>query len=438
MRRKRGWKPRRVAGWGAVKILIVAYACAPGEGSEPSVGWNVAAIAARRHQVWVLLDAHNRAWVERDAEAAQRLGAELVYLTLPWPFSRLFSIRWRGYLYYALWQAAAFFKARRLHRQIGFDLIHHVTYQNSWVPVLTGWAGPPLVWNGGRRDVVPLRLARRLGWRGALAEVARAAVMGLFRLVTDCVVVRRAAVILSLAPARCWPAGRRVEAVACGGLSEEESIRLSRIRHRRSSPFRMASIGRLFALKGTAFALKAFARLRAEIPQAEYWIIGDGPERRRLEQLALRLGCADSVRFLGWQPRDQLFALLEEIDVLVHLSLRDAFGYVVLEAMAAGRPVICLDAGGPAAIVGSEGGAVIPSASPERIIEQLVETLRIWARHADLRESIGRRARTVALERFRWSGQEEALDRIYQLAAGSGVSSEASRPRPAVVEATGH
>lgn len=420
-----------------MKILIVAYACAPGEGSEPSVGWNVAAIAARRHQVWVLLDGHNRVWVERHAEAARRLGAELVYLTLPWPFSCLFSIRWRGYLYYGLWQAAAFFEARRLHRRIRFDLIHHVTYQNSWFPVLTGWVGPPLVWNGGCRDVVPLKLARRLGRRGALAETARAAVMSLFRLVTDWVVVRRAAVILSLAPARCWPADRSVAAVACGGLSEEEVIRLSRIRARRAPPFRMASLGRLFALKGIGFALEAFARLHAGIPEAEYWIIGEGPERRRLERLALRLGCADSVRFLGWQPRDKLFALLEEIDVLVHVSLRDAFGYVVVEAMAAGRPVVCLDAGGPAAIVGSEGGAVIPSGSPERIVEQLAETLRVWARHAELRESIGRRARTVALERFRWSRQEGALDEIYRFATGAGVSSEASRARPAVAEAPG-
>jgi len=145
-----------------VKILISAFSCAPGRGSEPGLGWEVAAASARNNDVWVLLDAHNRPWIEQHPDARGDLHARLVYVRLPWPFSYLFSVSWRGYLYYALWQAVAFFKARRLHRRIGFELVHHVTYQNSWFPLGMGCLGIPFVWNGGCRELVPRRLVRCL------------------------------------------------------------------------------------------------------------------------------------------------------------------------------------------------------------------------------------------------------------------------------------
>jgi len=419
-----------------LKVLISAYSCAPGRGSEPAVGWNVAELAARRHQVWVLLDEHNRPWVEGSSVGSPPSDIQWIFVKLPWPLSRLFSIRWRGYLYYALWQVSAFFHARRLHRRIGFDLVHHVTYQNSWAPVWMGWLGIPLVWNGGRRDVVPMRLLRGLGLRGGLAELVRAALMRLFWLVTDPLVARRAAAILSLGSARLWPEGARVEPIACGGLSEAEASRLSRIPPRREEPFRIASIGRLFASKGAALALEAFARFRAQAPESEFWIIGEGPERPRLERQAARLGLADSVRFLGWRSRDELFALFEQIDVLVHPSLRDAFGYVVVEAMAAGRPVLCLDAGGAAAIVRSGGGVVLSVETPERIIEAMARTLARWALEPALREAMGAQARATALERFRWLAQEDALDGVYRQAVAASCS-EQRRLRRADFAASG-
>jgi hypothetical protein len=52
-----------------VKILISAFSCAPGRGSEPGLGWEVAAASARNNDVWVLLDAHNRPWIEQHPDA---------------------------------------------------------------------------------------------------------------------------------------------------------------------------------------------------------------------------------------------------------------------------------------------------------------------------------------------------------------------------------
>ncbi len=82
------------------------------------------------------------------------------------------------------------------------------------------------------------------------------------------------------------------------------------------------------------------------LPDAEYWILGDGPERQALQALAGDLGIANRVRFWGNVERQTAVSKLGECDVLGASSLHDSGGWVCLEAMAAGRPVICLDLGG--------------------------------------------------------------------------------------------
>ena len=110
-----------------------------------------------------------------------------------------------------------------------------------------------------------------------------------------------------------------------------------------------------------------FARLLRDRPNSEYWIVGDGPERQRLEVCARDLDCHRAVWFRGWQSREQVLALLSEVDVLVHPSLHEQFGYVLLEAMVTGRPVICLDVGGPSEVVGEACGFKIPASHPAQV-----------------------------------------------------------------------
>src|SRR5690606_13744297 len=120
---------------------------------------------------------------------------------------------------------------------------------------------------------------------------------------------------------------------------------------------RFVSIGNLFSLKGFHLALRAFAR--ADLPDAEYWVIGDGPQRARLEALVTELGLAGRVTFWGHVPRQATLRLVKSCDVLVHPSLHDSGGWVCLEAMAARKPVICLRLGGPATQVTPSTGVLV-------------------------------------------------------------------------------
>ena len=111
-----------------------AYACEPNKGSEPADGWNWALQMSRWHDVWVLTRANNRRAIEHVPPAGGPGQLHWAYFDLP-PWARFWKRGARGIqAYYFLWQLAAWRVGARLHREIGFDLFHHVTFGKYWVP----------------------------------------------------------------------------------------------------------------------------------------------------------------------------------------------------------------------------------------------------------------------------------------------------------------
>ena len=108
-------------------------------------------------------------------------------------------------------------------------------------------------------------------------------------------------------------------------------------------------------------ALRAFTELRNHIPDAHFTVAGDGPERARLEEHVSQQNLHNHVTFLARVPQKQLFELYENHDLLLFPSLHDSGGFVVLEALSRGMPVVCLDLGGPRDMVTPTSGIVIGS-----------------------------------------------------------------------------
>jgi hypothetical protein len=110
-----------------MKILLSAFACEPGQGSEEAVGWNAVVEAAKHQEVWVLTRTFYRAAIE--AELALRPNPNLHFAYIePFGWSENFKGRQGGLqLHYYLWQILAYLEARELHRQINFDIARHVS-----------------------------------------------------------------------------------------------------------------------------------------------------------------------------------------------------------------------------------------------------------------------------------------------------------------------
>ena len=132
----------------------------------------------------------------------------------------------------------------------------------------------------------------------------------------------------------------------------------------------LLGLGRLHPNKGFDTLIQAMPAL----PKCSLWIAGEGPERRKLEKLARRLGVEDRVRLLGW--RDDTSALFAAADLFVCSSRHEPLGNVVLEAWAYGRPVVALAAQGPSELItDGETGVLVPLEDPAALARAIDDLL---------------------------------------------------------------
>jgi glycosyltransferase involved in cell wall biosynthesis len=143
-------------------------------------------------------------------------------------------------------------------------------------------------------------------------------------------------------------------------------------------------VGRLVPIKDHATLFQALERLHDEGPAVHLVVIGDGEERARLEALAGRLGLGARIHFLGW--RVDLETILKELDVVTCASRNEGTPVALIEAMAAGIPVLSTDVGGVADLVThEETGWLVPSGDPDAMasaIRRLLSDRLLGARLA--------------------------------------------------------
>lgn len=406
-----------------MKVLISAYSCEPGRGSERGVGWNVAREVARRHEVWVLTRPdESKAAIEAELTVNPIPNLHFVYFTLPfWQDSLRWGQSGAMQIHYYLWQIQAYFVAKKLHQEIGFDLAHHVTFVKYSAPSLLSLLPIPFIWGPvGGGESAPAPFWKDFGLKARCYELARNVVRGigehdpLVRLT-----VRQSAVVRATTEdtaQRLYAMGAdTVQIVPEVGLLDDEIDVLSQYPILDSQPIRFISMGRLLHWKGYHLGIRAFAQ--AKLPDAEYWLVGDGPEMDNLKSLARELGVEQQVKFWGRLPREATLEQLSQCHVLVHPSLHDSGGWVCIEAMAAGRPVICLDLGGPKVQVTEKTGFRIAANWPEQSVQEMAIAMQKLAADPLLRVQMGQAGRQRVNDHFSWKVVGDRLNALYQATA---------------------
>lgn len=375
-----------------MNILLSAFACDPEFGSDEEVGWQWACELARQgHPTWVLTRASHRAAIERAAlREPLPQGLQFLYVDAPRLQAWLARISPRNHLYYGWWQLLAYRRARELLKTQAIDVVHHVTWVSFRQPSYLGALGLPFVFGplaGG--DELPAGYARRFSRRQRLVEALRVA---LNRLVRWDPRMRWAFAhadrlyLTSPAHLPLLPAAARAK--ACVELAIGSTLPAPPPQARPKPGLRLLFVGRAIGLKGLDYGLEALARARHHQPALSLTVVGDGPELARWQALARELGLDGAVRWQGWLPRDQVLGLYAEHDALLCPSLRDSGGFVVLEALQRGVPVICFKLGGPGVMVDATVGAAVEAlpdsaASVEALARAVLEVL------ARAREEVG-------------------------------------------------
>lgn len=168
-------------------------------------------------------------------------------------------------------------------------------------------------------------------------------------------------------------------------------------------------VGRLVPIKGVSHFVAGAARVALDVPQARFIVIGDGPERDALDRQGRQAGLGDRLFFLGW--RRDMEQVYPDLDVVVLSSLNEGTPVSIIEAMAAGRPVVATRVGGvPDVIEDGVTGLLVPPEDPEAIATAVVRLLRA----PDQRRRIGMTAQASAVRRFTATRMVRDMDTLYR------------------------
>ena len=173
-----------------------------------------------------------------------------------------------------------------------------------------------------------------------------------------------------------------------------------------SGPPVLLTVARLVSLKGIDTVLRALPPLLDQMPGLQYWIVGTGPARHSLAQLAQELQLVHAVRFMDSVSDSDLPAVYQKATVFVmpsrpeyHAGNVEGFGIVYLEASASGLPVVAARSGGAAeAVIEDETGLLVPPDDPPALAKALARLLNDSA----LRQRLGSNGRSWVENEMNW------------------------------------
>lgn len=194
-----------------------------------------------------------------------------------------------------------------------------------------------------------------------------------------------------------------------------------------SSTLRLAFVGRLVPYKGADMLLEAAAPL-ARAGRVEIDVVGDGPERAKLQSFVAREGISAQVTLAGWVKHAELQERLTRSDLFVFPSIREFGGAVVLEAMALGLVPIVVAYGGPGELVSPESGFRLPIGSRASIVGELRNTLVHLANDPTSIRGTGARARRRALSLFTWKAKAGQVCEVYDWVLGHRAKPDFGMP----------
>jgi glycosyltransferase involved in cell wall biosynthesis len=192
-------------------------------------------------------------------------------------------------------------------------------------------------------------------------------------------------------------------------------------------------VGGLVPRKACDLALRgASTLLRNDL--ARFTVVGDGPERNRLEQLTRSLGIEKAVSFCGWLSHAEVLRRLQAADIMVFPSVRDNGAGVIFEALASGAVPVVADFGGPGDIVHPQVGYKVPLTNETDMVSQIEKILANLVNNRDLLSRLRQQGMSYARESLTWDAKARSTTRVLTWAVGRGLKPDLMPPKMLQVE----
>lgn len=400
-----------------MKIFLSAYACEPGKGSEPEVGWQWASGLAQHADLTVITRTNNKACIEAalvaDAARDKKI-PQFIYYDLPGVFLRLKRLGLPIRLYYLLWQIGAACVISRLKDR--YDIVQHLTFNAFSLPGFLWFRHPAVVLGPLGGGMITKR--SHLRWfqpKSRIAERLRSFAVTLSSwsptLWVSCAFARLILVAneetLQCIPRPFHYKTRRLLETACPPAAESDRAQEHPLN-------RFVWIGSLEPRKAPAIAVEALGRVVGQGDDATLTIVGDGPLREPLREMIGRMKLADAIQLTGKFTREKTLEALGEHTALLFTSVRDTSGNVVVEAMSRGLPVVAFNHQGIPEMLDDSCGYLVDSTDVGDEAGVFAKHMTDIIKHPDTVTAKGRVARDKARSVLSWESKWQTLLPLYR------------------------
>ncbi|MCU0565154.1 MAG: glycosyltransferase family 4 protein [Oculatellaceae cyanobacterium Prado106] len=415
-----------------VRVLLLADYCNPDWPSLPILAYRFACAMSQYADVTVVTQIRNQPNIDREGMGSARV----VYIDTEWfagPLSRLSwfirggeSTGWTTqmameYPSYLVFEAAVWkrFKQDLLGGQ--FDLVHRITPMSPTlpsfmakhcpVPFLIGPLNGALPWPKGFQS----ELLREREWLTYFRGVSKH--LPFYRSTyhhASGILAAHAHTIQDL------PAADQPKAINFPDTGYEPTMFYPVDRSGRDR-LTILFAGRLVPYKLPEVVVKAFAK-SAILQQHRLVIIGDGPERPRLDQIVAEHQIDHAVEFVSSVPYDEFPAVMQQADIFAFPSIRELGGGVVVEAMASGLACVVVDYGGPGVFIDGDRGVKVPLGDQEQLVQSYIAALEELVQNPERIAQLGTAAHQHVLKYYAWESKIQKMLEVYDWMVGRSLT----------------
>lgn len=395
-----------------VRIFVSAYACEPGLGSEIGVGWHWVLEMSKYFDLWVLTRSSNRSAIESWFEKNDNVnGIKFIYFDLP-KWARFWKRGLRGVrLYYNLWQLCSDNVVKRTMTENNIKVFHHLTYGNALWRVSRFGQKQFFIWGPvGGLETIPDDFVRSFSFLPRCVETFRRLVVASVSynpgFIARC---RNANLILCKTE---FTLDRIPVAYASKAeLFTDVAADISNVRYtcgeRNDTVTEFITVGRLDAWRGFDLVVEAFAMAVKQNDNIRLNIVGDGKERSHLLALIDKYKLGDKISVAGSVSMEVYKEMMNRADVVVNAALKEGAVTVSFDAMAMGKPLVCLDTAGFSRYFTNDYAVVIPLDKRSAVIENIkMAMLRLT--DPFVRSELGKKA-GIAAQSCSWQKRGEII-----------------------------
>lgn len=382
------------------KILMSAFSCQPGKGSEPGVGWNWSVQAAKNAEVYVLTRSKMKPYIEA-VELPGDIANNIHFLYCD------SSKRLRKctiYLEYIHWQYVAYRYAKRLCKKIAFDYVWHITWGNMFLPTWMYKLPVDFIWGPvGGAEQVPKKFWDEFPLKNRIIHQCKYYMgkgMWWIPWVTKPAKYARIIIARTSATKDLFPKLIREKVVvhleAC--VIEEKDFYYPDDTGDildKGSGKNIIYTGRICDIKNLPVLIPVMTAVTKKFPDARLHVIGDGDMAPMLKRLTKENGLEKTVIFYGNVERAQLLKAVSQSDIFVFPSLREGASWSLLEAMHFELPIVAFDTNGMHDTLSDESAILVPleGKNPKEAAEAFVQdTMMLMNMSNDEIKSLGKRA----------------------------------------------